>query len=155
MHMTAYIDRMFDLKPCKGKMITATGDMFDIEGYGSLHLNIRTNGIIHQARLTRVAYVPKISYHLFSLRAAADAGHRYEGTSRGVTVFCKEGGEIIFPPDGQLNDVYASRLSPPHYANAVTAPENMPVPRSIDINTFHAAYGHAHEGLLHKTVKNV
>ena len=31
----------------------------------------------------------------------------------------------------------------------------MPVPRTVDINLFHASYGHAHEGLLRRTAKDL
>ena len=54
---------------------------YPIEGYGDLPLTFRS-GRGEVPRLLRdVAHVPCLSYHLFSLRVAADKGHKYTGTS--------------------------------------------------------------------------
>lgn len=66
---------MSDLQPCNGKIVTTTGDMYGINKYERLFLNMRTIRTIHPAKRSHVAYVPKISYHLLSMHAA-DAGHR-------------------------------------------------------------------------------
>ena len=154
-HITPNAEHTYNMRPSKAKIIAASGITYDIKGYGTLCLNIRSRGTSEFVKLNRVAYVPDMKYHLFSLRAAVDAGNRYEGTSRGVTVFLRDGNEIDFPLHGKLNYSYASRRSPPHYANAVIAPGAMPVPPTVDINLFHASYGHAHEGLLRQTAKDL
>lgn len=131
------------------KVVTTTGDMFDVKGYRSVFLNMRTNGSIHQAKLTRAVYVPKISYYS-SLMAAI-----VMKAQRGALPSSVRGeGKVIFFPHRPLNCVYASRMSPPRCASAVIVPGNMPVPQYIEIDLFHAAYGHVHECLLLGTVKD-
>ena len=62
---------------------------------------------------------------------------------------------LILPSVGRLNFLYACRPGVLGYerANAMIAPGPEPNNRGtpVDINAFHAAYAHAHEGALRKT----
>ena len=56
-------------------MRTATGSRYPIDGYGDLSLTLRSSEGEVGLLLRGVAHVPRLSYHLFSLRAAADKGN--------------------------------------------------------------------------------
>ena len=59
---------------------TASGKRYLIEGYGDLPLTFRSSSSGEVPLLLRdVAHVPSLSYHLLSLRIAADNGHTYTG----------------------------------------------------------------------------
>ena len=107
--------------------------------------------------LCNVVHVPSFSYHLLSLRVAADNGHKNTGNKNDVRVKFKTGETLLFPSVGRLNFLYAYRPGAlnDENSNAVIAPGPKPSNRGIpvDINTFHAAYAHALEGALRKTTK--
>ena len=110
--------------------------------------------------LCNAAHVPSLSYHLLSLIVAADNGHTYPGNKNGVTVKFETSETLFFPSVGRLNFLYAYRpggLNDENNANAVIAPGPEPINRGtpVDINAFHAAHAHAHEGTLRKTAKQM
>ena len=109
--------------------------------------------------LCDVAHVPCLSYHIFSLRVAANKGHKYTGTSDGVVVDFLTGEKLFFPSVGRLNLLYAYRPDAldDKNANAVIAPGPEPSNRGtpVGINAFHAAHAHAHERALRKTAKTM
>ena len=47
----------------------ASGELLPVAGYGDLHVMFLTDGRHCQVTLTKVAYVPKLCYNLFSLKA--------------------------------------------------------------------------------------
>ena len=140
-------------------MRTASGKRYPIEGYYDLPLTFRSSSGEVLLLLCNVAHVPSLSYHLLSLRVAADNGHTYTGNKNGVTVKFKTGETLLFPSVGRLNFLYAYRPGAlnDENANAVIAPGPEPSNRGtpVDINAFHAAHAHAHEGALRKTAKQM
>ena len=141
-------------------MKTASGTKYSIEGYGDLPLTFRSGRCEVPLLLRDVAHVTCLSYHLFSLRVAADKRHKYTGKSDGVMGdFITTGEKLFFPSVGRLNFLYAYRPNAlvDETANATIAPG--PMPRNhdtpTDINVFHVAHAHAHEGALRKTAKQM
>ena len=109
-------------------------------------------------RLENVAHVPGLSHHLFSLTRVADAGNTYTGSAEGIQINMKSGKKMFAPSRGQLNGLYASRVSPPkrdELAHAVIAPGAPQSPQIVDINDFHCAHAHMHEDLLRMTAKQL
>lgn len=88
----------FESLQFNSNMKIATGGMYDMKGHRDLFQKVRAIGPNHETKLSRVAYGLKIGYDLFSLRAAGDAGHRYEGTTWSITLFRGEGGEYFLNP---------------------------------------------------------
>ena len=138
---------------------TASRKRYPIQGYGDLPLTFRSSGGEVPMLLCNVAHVPSLSYHLVSLRVAADNGHTYTGNKNGVTVKFKTGETLFFPSVGRLNVLYAYRPGAliDENTNAVIAPGPEPSNQDtpVDINAFHAAHAHAHEGALRKTAKQM
>ena len=65
---------------------------------------------------------------------------------------------MFAPSRGQLNGLYASRVSPPkrdELAHAVIAPGAPQSPQIVDINDFYCAHAHMHEDLLRITAKQL
>ena len=65
---------------------------------------------------------------------------------------------MFAPSRGQLNGLYASRVSPPKRETLAHAVVARGVPQSlqiVDINDFHCAYAHIHEDLLRITTKQL
>ena len=150
---------MINYREANATMRTASGKRYSIEGYGDLPLTFRSsNGEVHLL-LCNVAHVPSLSYHLLSVRVAADNGHTYTGNKSDVTVKFKTGETLFFPSVGRLNFLYAYRPGAlnDENVNAVIAPGPEPSNRGtpVDINAFHAAHAHAHEGALRKTAKQM
>ncbi|CAM9345652.1 unnamed protein product [Ascophyllum nodosum] len=110
---------MIYYREANATMRTASGNRHPIEVYGDLPL-----------LLCNVPNVPSLSYHLLSLRVAADNGHTYAGKINGVTVEFKTGETLFFPSVGRLNFLYAYRpvALNDENANAVIAPG--PEPRN-------------------------
>ena len=77
---------MINYREAESFMRTASGTRYPIEGYGDLLLTFRSSRGEVPLLLRDVAHVPGLSCHLFSLRVAADKGHKYTGTSDGVMV---------------------------------------------------------------------
>lgn len=93
-----------------------------------------------------------LSLNPFSLCAATDLGHTYQGQIEGVTLYLIEEGEVFFPPREQVNQLEASRIpSIDEHAYAVLALGIDQVGSCVDANEFYTAYGHANEGLLRNT----
>lgn len=59
------------------------------------------------------------------------------------------------PPKGSLYGVYIVRKWPSQYANTIISPQDMMVSQNVNIDPFHAEYGHTHEGLLMRTAKDL
>ena len=76
---------------------TASGTKYPTEGYGDLPLAFRSGRGEVPLLLLDVAHVPCISYHIFSLRFAADKGQEYAGTSDGEMVDFITGEKLFFP----------------------------------------------------------
>ena len=97
--------------------------------------------------LCNVEHIPRLNYHLLSLRAVADNGHTYTGTHEGVAVFFSTGDTLFLPSLRRLNFLYAYRpgMLVDETANATIAPgltlSNRDTP--VDINDFHVAHAHA------------
>ena len=106
-----------------------------------------------------MAHVPRLSYHFFSPGVAADKGHQYEGTREGVAVKLTTAVKTFFPLIGRLNFIYAYRpnVLVDETANATIAPGVTPTAQAhpVNINDFHVAHAHAHEGALRKTAKQM
>ena len=150
---------MLNYRESNAYMRTASGSRYPVEGYGDLPLTFRSSSGNVPLLLRNVAHVPKLNYHLLSLRAVADNGHTYSGTKEGVTVFLSTGDTLFFPPVERLNFLYAYRpgMLFDETANATIAPGLSPSNRDtpVDINDFHVAHAHAHEGALRKTAKQM
>ena len=158
-HMSHSATGMLNYRESNAYMRTASGSRYPIEGYGDLPLTFRSSSGNVPLLLRNVAHVPKLNYHLLSLRAVADNGHTYSGTKEGVTVFFSTGDTLFFPPVERLNFLYAYRpgMLFDETANATIAPGLSPSNRDtpVDINDFHVAHAHAHEGALRKTTKQM
>ena len=158
-HMSYSSTGMINYREADATMRTASGKGYPIEGYGDLPLTFRSSSGEVPLLLCNVAHVPSVSYHLLSLRVAADNGHTYTGNKNGVTVKFKTGETIFFPSVGRLNFLYAYRPGAldDENANAVFGPGRESSNRGTPggINAFHAAHAHAHEGALRKTAKQM
>ena len=158
-HMSHSSTGMLNYRESNAYMRTASGTRYPIEGYGDLPLTFRSSSGDVPLLLRNVAHVPRLNYHLLSLRAVADNGHSYTGTQEGVTVFFSTGDTLFFPSVGRLNFLYAYRPGTlvDETANATIAPGLSPSNRDtpININDFHVAHAHAHEGALRKTAKQM
>ena len=158
-HMSHSATGMLNYRESNAYMRTVSGSRYPIEGYGDLQLTFRSSSGDVPLLLRNVAHVPKLNYHLLSLRAVADNGHSYTGTQEGVTVFFSTGDTLFFPSVVRLNFLYAYRpgVLDDETASATIAPElplsNRDTP--VDINDFHVAHADAHEGALHKTAKQM
>ena len=157
-HMSCSSTGMFNYRESNATMRTASGEKCPIEGYGDLPLTLRSSSGDVPLLLRNVAHVPSLNYHLLSLRAIADKGHTYFGDQEGITVYFSSGETLFFPSVGRLNFLYAYRpgTSVDETATAVIAPT--PTTSGIktaDINDFHVAHAHAHEGALKKTAKQM
>ena len=158
-HMSHSSTGMVSYRESNAYMRTASGSRYPIEGHGDLPLTVRSSSGIVPLLLRNVAHVPKLSYHLLSPRAVADNGHTYTGTQEGITVFFSTGDTLFFPSVGRLKFLYAYRpgMLVDGTANATIAPGLSPSNRDtpVDINAFHVAHVHAHEGVLRKTAKQM
>ena len=86
-HMSHSATGMLNYRGSNAYMRTASGSRYPIEGYGHLPLTFRSSFGDIPLLLRNVAHVPKLNYHLLSLRAVADSGHSYTGTQGGYRVF--------------------------------------------------------------------
>ena len=150
---------MINYRESNAYMRTASGARCPIEGYGDLPLTFRSSSSNVPMLLRNVAHVPRLNYHLLSLRAVADNDHTYTGTREGVTVLLSTGDTLFFPSVGRLNFLYAYRpgMLVDETANAAIAPGLTPSNRDtpVDINDFHVTHDHAQEGALRKTAKQM
>ena len=150
---------MINYREAKTFMKTASGTKYPIEGYGDLPLTFRSGRGEVPLLLRDIAHVPCLSYNLFSLRVAADKGHKYTGTSDGVMVDFITGERLFFPSVGRINFLYAYRPNAlvDETANATITPGPMPKNHDTptDINDVHVAHAHAREGALRKTAKQM
>ena len=105
------------------------------------------------------AHVPDLSHHLMSLRRIADAGNKYIGTRKGIRiVFAKSSEELFAPSYGQSNGLFGYRTdrSNEEKVHTVIAPcARSTQSTAADINDVHYSYGHLHEDLLRKTVRQI
>ena len=158
-HMSHSSTGMVDYREANATMRTASGKRYPIEGYGDLPLTFRSSSGEVPLLLCNVAQVPSLSYHLLSPRVAADNGHTYTRNKNGVTVKLNTGETIFFPSFERLNFLYAYRPGTLNEENASAVISHGPEPSnrgtSVDINAFHAAHAHAHEGALRKTAKQM
>ena len=158
-HVSHSATRMSNYRESNAYMRTASVSRYPIEGYGNLPLTFRSSSGNVPLLVRNVAHVPKLSYHLLSLRAVADNGHMYTGIQEGVTVFFSTGDTLFFPSVGRPNFLYAYRpgMLVDETANATIGPGLSPSNRDtpVDINAFYVAHAHAHEVALRKTAKQM
>ena len=156
-HMSHRSTGMIHYSEANSTMRTASGKSYPIEGYGDLPIAFRSRIGKAPLLLCNLAHVPSLSYHLLSFRVTADNGPTYTENKPGVTVKFKTGETIFFPSVGGLNFRYAYRPGAlnDENVNAVIAPAPKPSNRGtqVDINAFHTAHAHAHNGALRKTAK--
>ena len=128
---------MINYRESNAYMRTASGSRYPIEDYDDLPLTFRSSSGDVPLLLRNVVHVPKLNYHLLSLRAVADDGHTYTGTKEGVTVFFSNGGTLFFPSVGRLNFLYAYRSGMLVDETATIAPGLSPSNRDtpVDINS--------------------
>ena len=157
--MSPSATRMLNYRESNAYMRTASGSRYPIEGNGDLPLIFRSSSGNVPLLLRNVGHVPKLNYHLLSRRAVADNGHTYTGTKERVTMSFSTSDTLFFPSVGRLNFLYAYRpgMLVDETTNATIAPELSPRNRDtpVDINDFHVAHAHAHEGALRKTAKKM
>ena len=153
-HVTHSKDALYNFAPVESSLRTANGKPLRVLGRGSLDLRVVSSGEPTTVTLRDVLYSPDIAYHLFSLRSAALRGNSYEGSGDVIRLNLKRGGMLNFHSHGNLNCIEAVRVQP-EYAHAVLAPAKSQVStdRTVDVNVFHAAYGHQNEVLLRETAK--
>ena len=77
---------MINYREAIATMSTASGRRYPIEGYSDLLLTFRSSNGEVLLLLCNVAHAPSVSYHLLSLRVAADDEHTYTGSKKGATV---------------------------------------------------------------------
>ena len=160
-HMSHSSTGMINYREANASMRIASGQRYPIDGCDDFPLTFRSinssGGV--PLFLCNVAHVPSLSYHLLSLRAAADNWHTYTGNKNGVTVKFKTGETLFFLSIGRLNFLYEYHPGAlnDENANAVIAPGPEPSNRGtpVDINAFHGAHANAHEGALRKTAKQM
>ena len=73
---------MINYRKANATMRTASDKRYPIEGHGDLPLTFRSSSGEVPLLLCNVAHVPSLSYHLLSLRVAADNGHTYTGNKK-------------------------------------------------------------------------
>ncbi|CAN0298119.1 unnamed protein product, partial [Discosporangium mesarthrocarpum] len=139
-HMTFSLKGMFDLDPVSKPMITATGDEYAIEGFGTLSLVfVVDEGVEPLVKLEHVAYAPHLSYNLHSMKVAAERGHSF--TTDASAVKHKAFMAMTYRKKPlQSISLGAAVLTPGHSPGT-----------TVDINLFHCAFGHSHGVALWKT----
>ena len=91
--------------------------------HGNLVVEFQSDQDLVRLKFVDVAYVPSLSYHLFSGRACVKQNHTHLGDQRGITVDLKSGESLLFPLVGPLHFSYGTRLeSQTVQACAVIAP---------------------------------
>ena len=78
-HMSVLSTGMFNYRESNATMRTASGEKCSIEGYGDLSLTLRSSSGGIPLLLKNVSHVPRLSYHMLSLRAVAERGHTFFG----------------------------------------------------------------------------
>ncbi|CAN0574340.1 unnamed protein product, partial [Laminaria digitata] len=135
--MSNSCEKMTDFRPCNKFVRVANGTHLPIEGHGNLVVDFQSGQNSVRLKLIDVAYVPRLSYHLFSGPACVKQGHTYLGDHRGITVNLKSGESLLFHLVGTL---YFSS------ACAVIAPGLLPT-TDVDINAYHRSTAHTHHRL--------
>ena len=156
-HMTFDVAGMRNYRQCsKHGIRVASGELLPVAGYGDIHVVFLTDGRLCKVTLTNVAYVPKLCYNLFSLKAVNKKGHRFIGMPSGKIVLFE--GDLSFPIRGDAYSCDAFRVpevvSTYFSGSAVLAPGNKS-PTSTDINAFHCSYAHVNEELLRATARKL
>ena len=78
--MTFNIAGMRNYRQCSKQGIrVASGELLPVAGYGNLDVVFLTYSRHCKVTLTNVAYVPKLCYNLFSVKAVNKKGHRFIG----------------------------------------------------------------------------
>jgi len=85
-HMSYLSTGMINYRETNVFIRTASGKIFPVEGHGDLPLTFRYSKGEVSVLLRTVAHVPSLSYHISSLRIAADNWYRCTGTCEGVTL---------------------------------------------------------------------
>ncbi|CAN0544371.1 unnamed protein product, partial [Laminaria digitata] len=139
-NMSNSCEKMTDFRPCNKFVRVANGTHLPIEGHGNLVVDFQSGQNSVHLKLIDVAYVPRLSYHLFSGPACVKQGHTYLGDHRGITV-------------GTLYFSYGTRLDTETVqACAVIAPGLLPT-TGVDINAYHRSTAHTHHRLLRRSAE--
>ena len=146
-HMSPDSTGVTNFRQCDKILVVANGARLPIEGHDNLAVEFDNGWKKMTVELIDVAYVPLLSYHLFSLCSAVKRGHTYLGDSRGIPLKLKSGKTFLVPEIGNL---YWSRglrtEDPPQQACvAVLTPGAMPT-TGVDINAYHRSTAHIHPG---------
>ncbi|CAN0594912.1 unnamed protein product, partial [Laminaria digitata] len=94
-NMSNSCEKMTDFRPCNKFVRVANGTHLPIEGHGNLVVDFQSGQNSVRLKLIDVAYVPRLSYHLFSGPACVKQGHTYLGGHRGITVNLKSGESLL------------------------------------------------------------
>ncbi|CAN0379818.1 unnamed protein product, partial [Ectocarpus sp. 4 AP-2014] len=81
-HVTPDSSCLRNFRSCNRFLRVASGTTLPIEGHGDLTIDFRSNSGVVRVELLRVAYVPRLSYHLLSLHTLAKERHTYFGNHR-------------------------------------------------------------------------
>ncbi|CAN0522408.1 unnamed protein product, partial [Laminaria digitata] len=147
-NMSNSCEKMTDFRPCNKFVRVANGTHLPIEGHGNLVVDFQSGQNSVRLKLIDVAYVPRLSYHLFSGPVCVKQGHTYLGDHRGITVNLKSGESLLFPLVGTLYFSYGTRLDTETVqAFAVIAPGLLPI-ADVDINAYHRSTAPTHHRLL-------
>ena len=158
-HMSYPSTGMMNYRESNAYMRTASGARYPIKGYGDLSLTFRSSSGYVPLLLRNVAHLPRLNYHLLSLRTVADKDLTCTGNHERVTVFVSTGDTLFFPSVERINFLCAYRtgMLVDEATNATIAPGLTPNNREtpVDINGFHVTHAHAHEGALRKMAKQM
>ncbi|CAM9443784.1 unnamed protein product, partial [Ascophyllum nodosum] len=152
-HMSPSSKGMTNFQPCNKSLRVANGVTLPIEGKGNLVVEFQSGLESVRLQLHKVAYVPKLSYHLLSLSKAVEQGHKYIGDKNGLTMILKSGKKLLVPNVRNMYLTYGYRPeSDVEQACAVIAPGLLPT-TGVDINHYHRITAHTHPRLLRATAE--
>ncbi|CAN0562204.1 unnamed protein product [Laminaria digitata] len=144
---------MTNYRPCNKFLRIASGAELPIEGRGNLVVDFQSGqGSVRQV-LYNVAYVPSLSYHLFSLPACVGQGHTYVGDSTGITVNFKSGDSLLVPLVGDMYFSYGYRLDDDDEVACAVISPGLQSNVGIDINDYNRSTAHNHPQLLRKSAE--
>ena len=147
-NMSNSCEKITVFRPCNKFVRVADGTHLPIERHGILVLEFQSGQNSVHPKLIDVAYVPSLSYHLFSGPARVKQGRTYLGDHRGITVNLKSDESLLVPLVRNLYFTYGTRLdTETEQASAVMAPGPLPT-TDVDINAHHRCTVHTHHQLL-------
>ena len=96
-NMSNSCEKITVFRPCNKFVRVADGTHLPIERHGILVLEFQSGQNSVHLKLIGVAYVPSLSYHLFSGPARVKQGRTYLGDHRGITVNLKSDESLLVP----------------------------------------------------------